>query len=194
MIELIQQILNSNLTHYEISKNSGVNASIISNLRSGKREIDNISLKNAIKFENYYKGEFKMKNQTKKIEEVTAWLKEFGTVEQYSATKKEPKTIENAQPLNFVSFYYSTLEDERENTEFEGSYEALAEILNLSEIKPDETFIQLLPEDFEDSTNATAFYLSEVTGKEKLMEFVNDALDMDQVTHSSGLKSRYQFI
>lgn len=129
-----------------------------------------------------------------KIKEVTAWLKEFGTVEQYSATKKQPKIIENAQPIDFVSFYYSTLEDERENMEFEGSYEALAEIMNLSEIKPDETFIQLLPEDFGDSTNATTFYLSEVTDKEKLMEFVNEALDMDQVTHSSGLKSRYQFI
>jgi transcriptional regulator with XRE-family HTH domain len=183
----IEKLLNSNLSTYAISKATGITSSSLSNLRNEKRKLDNLSLFNAERLYNYYK-------EMEIMLEITSWLKEFGTVEKYSSTKKERELIENAQPLDFVSFYYSKLEKEKEEMDFEGTYEELAEMLNLAEVKPEETFIQLNVIDWGDTTNATAFYLSEIDNKEQLINYVNEALDIDQVTHSSGLKSRYQFI
>lgn len=51
----IEWIINSNESAYSIEKNSGVTASIVKNLRLGKRKIDNISLKSAEKLYEYAK-------------------------------------------------------------------------------------------------------------------------------------------
>ena len=121
-------------------------------------------------------------------------LKEFGTVEKYDQFKKEPSIIENAQPIDFVSFYYSTLNNEIESNELEETSQELASFMNLPDARPDETFVQLNVIDCGDSTNATAFYISDINSKKELMLLVNEALELDQVTHSSGLQPRYQFI
>lgn len=43
----IEELLNSDITGYKIAKTIGIGESVISNLRNGKRELGNISLKNA---------------------------------------------------------------------------------------------------------------------------------------------------
>ncbi|MCH4503446.1 hypothetical protein [Staphylococcus haemolyticus] len=47
MRKQIEELLNSEVTGYRIAKKTGIGESVISNLRSGKRNLDNISLKNA---------------------------------------------------------------------------------------------------------------------------------------------------
>lgn len=53
MRRVIKQLLESDYSAYEISKGSGVGASIIQNFRLGKRKLDNLSLKNAEKLYEY---------------------------------------------------------------------------------------------------------------------------------------------
>ncbi|WP_411354058.1 hypothetical protein, partial [Staphylococcus nepalensis] len=43
----IKKLLNSKITGYRIYKDTGLSQTIISELRTGKRNLDNISLKNA---------------------------------------------------------------------------------------------------------------------------------------------------
>lgn len=47
MRKQIEELLKSEVTGYRIAKKTGIGESVISNLRSGKRNLDNISLKNA---------------------------------------------------------------------------------------------------------------------------------------------------
>lgn len=54
MREQIEKLLNSDITGYQIYKKTGLSQSIISEFRSGKRELDNLSLKNAEKLYNLY--------------------------------------------------------------------------------------------------------------------------------------------
>ena len=50
MRKQIEELLKSEVTGYRIAKKTGIGESVISNLRSGKRNLDNISLKTL----NYY--------------------------------------------------------------------------------------------------------------------------------------------
>lgn len=50
----IEKLLNSDITGYRIYKDTGLSQSIISEFRSGKRELDNLSLKNAEKLYKLY--------------------------------------------------------------------------------------------------------------------------------------------
>ncbi|MCG7340135.1 hypothetical protein MHZ36_12635 [Staphylococcus sp. ACRSN] len=43
----IQKLLDSEMTGYKINKATGLSQTIISGLRNGKRDIDNLTLKNA---------------------------------------------------------------------------------------------------------------------------------------------------
>ena len=54
MREQIEKLLNSDITGYRIFKDTGMSQSIISEFRSGKRNLDNLSLKNAEKLYNLY--------------------------------------------------------------------------------------------------------------------------------------------
>lgn len=53
MRELIQRLLESDVSAYRIGKDADVASSIILNLRNGKREIDNITLLTAEKMAAY---------------------------------------------------------------------------------------------------------------------------------------------
>ena len=50
--EGIEALLSSNISGYEIEKRTGISRSTIHYLRIGKRDIDNLSLKNAEKLHN----------------------------------------------------------------------------------------------------------------------------------------------
>ncbi|GGA94500.1 hypothetical protein [Staphylococcus muscae] len=49
----IEKLLESDISHYKISKVTGVNSKTISELRAGKRKIGNITLDTAEKLYNY---------------------------------------------------------------------------------------------------------------------------------------------
>lgn len=50
----IEDLINSQITGYQIHKATGISQSLISELRLGKRTIDNLSFKNAEKLATYY--------------------------------------------------------------------------------------------------------------------------------------------
>lgn len=52
-IKQIEELFNSNLTDYRISKDTGVTLSVIQNYRSGKYELENMSFKVAKKLIRY---------------------------------------------------------------------------------------------------------------------------------------------
>lgn len=59
----IQELLDSDVTGYKIFKATGVSQSVISDLRKGKRSLDNISLLNA---ERLYECQLKESNERPK--------------------------------------------------------------------------------------------------------------------------------
>lgn len=54
-IKQIEELLNSDLTDYRISKDTGLSLSVIQNYRSGKYELENMSFKVAKKLIRYSK-------------------------------------------------------------------------------------------------------------------------------------------
>lgn len=133
-------------------------------------------------------------NENEKIKHIISVLNSFQTVQAYNQFKKQPLRIDNAQPIDFIDFFHSTMNNEIENEDFEGTTKELSKLLNLVDNHPNERYLQFIPKDWGDSTNATSVYLSEITSDEKLLDIINEALEIDQVTHSSGLQPRYQFI
>ena len=55
MIEAIEKLLNSNLTSYNIGKNSGISTQQIDYYRKNKVDVGNIALRNGLKLYEYYK-------------------------------------------------------------------------------------------------------------------------------------------
>lgn len=53
--QVIKKLIESDITGYQIYKNTLINQAIISTLRNGKRDLDNLSLKNAEKLYEYAK-------------------------------------------------------------------------------------------------------------------------------------------
>ncbi len=53
IIKEIEDLLNSDLTSYKIAMGSGVANSIIQNYRNGKRKVENMTLKTALKLYDY---------------------------------------------------------------------------------------------------------------------------------------------
>lgn len=64
MREKIEKLIKSDLTNYEIWKGSGVASSKISDLRHGKANLNNISLRNAERLYLYYKMQFEDQIET----------------------------------------------------------------------------------------------------------------------------------
>ena len=60
-IKQIEELFNSDLTDYRISKDTGLSLSVIQNYRSGKYELENMSFKVAKKLIRYAE-ELKMRN------------------------------------------------------------------------------------------------------------------------------------
>lgn len=66
-IKKVQAVINSNITAYEIEKQTGISRAQIGNYRNGKHDIMNMSLNNALKLQNYYEEEMAM-NYEKELE------------------------------------------------------------------------------------------------------------------------------
>lgn len=60
----IRDLLNSNITSYEISKETGVSNSVISRLRNGEREIGKVTLETAEKLYEYEMEQIEMNKLT----------------------------------------------------------------------------------------------------------------------------------
>ena len=54
--QVIKKLIESEITGYQIYKNTLINQAIISTLRNGTRDLDNLSLKNAEKLYQYGKA------------------------------------------------------------------------------------------------------------------------------------------
>lgn len=55
MINEIKYLINSDVTGYKIFQKTGISQSVVSELRNGKRDIENLSLKTAEKLYDFYK-------------------------------------------------------------------------------------------------------------------------------------------
>lgn len=99
-IEKVRAVINSDTTAYEIEKQTGISRSQIGNYRSGKHDIMNMTLNNALKLQNYIEGEVKMENHFIK--------KELGHL----------FTTEEAA-IEFANIYWNELKDSARTSEID---------------------------------------------------------------------------
>ena len=81
-IKQIEELFNSDLTDYRISKDTGLTLSVIQNYRSGKYELENMSFKVAKKLIRYSE-ELKMRNYDKMMVVVNELVLEDGATVTY---------------------------------------------------------------------------------------------------------------
>nr|DAQ82086.1 MAG TPA: hypothetical protein [Caudoviricetes sp.] len=81
-IQQIEELFNSDLTDYRISKDTGLTLSVIQNYRSGKYELENMSFKVAKKLIRYAE-ELKMRNYDKMMVVVNELVLEEGATVTY---------------------------------------------------------------------------------------------------------------
>ena len=81
-IKQIEELFNSDLTDYRISKDTGLTLSVIQNYRSGKYELENMSFKVAKKLIRYAE-ELKMRNYDKMMVVVNELVLEDGATVTY---------------------------------------------------------------------------------------------------------------
>lgn len=81
-IKQIEELFNSDLTDYRISKDTGLTLSVIQNYRSGKYELENMSFKVAKKLIRYVE-ELKMRNYDKMMVVVNELVLEEGATVTY---------------------------------------------------------------------------------------------------------------
>ncbi|UXU63323.1 trp operon repressor [Staphylococcus agnetis] len=88
---IIKSLLESNVTSYQIEKETGVSRAKIGRLRNGKNKIDDLTLDTAEKLYNYQKGLEEMENTKTYVvnmhqqdKEVEIWTKENGDIFWYT--------------------------------------------------------------------------------------------------------------
>ena len=86
-IQQIEELFNSDLTDYKISKDTGLTLSVIQNYRSGKYELENMSFKVAKKLIRYSE-ELKMRNYDKMMVVVNELVLEEGATVTYWSEDK----------------------------------------------------------------------------------------------------------
>ena len=86
-IKQIEELFNSDLTDYRISKDTGLTLSVIQNYRSGKYELENMSFKVAKKLIRYSE-ELKMRNYDKMMIVVNELVLEDGATVTYWSEDK----------------------------------------------------------------------------------------------------------
>ena len=82
IIKEIEELLNSEISSYKISKDSGVAYSLISDYRNGKRKLENMTLQVANKLIRYSEG-LKMRNYDKMLIVVNELVLEDGATVTY---------------------------------------------------------------------------------------------------------------
>lgn len=101
------------------------------------------------------------------LQEIEVFMRSMDfTAKELSSYHTEARYHELARPIEYVKYY----------------------------ISEDETTITIDWLESEDSTNAVNIDLKDIKDDDHLIDLINEALDNDKVTHSSGLQPRYQLL
>ena len=121
-IKQIEELFNSDLTDYRISKDTGLTLSVIQNYRSGKYELENMSFKVAKKLIRYSE-ELKMRNCDKMMVVVNELVLEEGATVTYW-TEENPNDCTCCYSVEELKAHLGNMEeDEYEKLVFQVDFE-----------------------------------------------------------------------
>ena len=122
IIKEIEDLLNSEISSYKISKDSGVAYSLISDYRNGKRKLENMTLQVAKKLIRYSE-ELKMRNYDKMLIVVNELVLEEGATVTYW-TEENPNDCTCCYSVEELKAHLGNMEeDEYEKLVFQVDYE-----------------------------------------------------------------------
>lgn len=122
LIKEIEELLNSEISSYKISKNSGVAYSLISDYRNGKRKIENMTLQVAKKLIRYSE-ELEMRNYDKMMVVVNELVLEDGATVTYW-TEENPNDCTCCYSVDELKAHLGNMnEDEYEKLVFQVDFE-----------------------------------------------------------------------
>ncbi|WP_367249886.1 hypothetical protein [uncultured Gemella sp.] len=122
IIKEIEELLNSEISSYKISKDSGVAYSLISDYRNGKRKLENMTLQVAKKLIRYSE-ELKMRNYDKMMVVVNELVLEDGATVTYW-TEENPNDCTCCYSVDELKVHLGNMnEDEYENLVFQVDFE-----------------------------------------------------------------------
>lgn len=186
----IKRLLDSSISGYEISKKTGVAESVISNLRNKKREIENLSLKNAellYSFKNEYVMELIDKqidvNPNSKIE----LIEELDTnYSEFIINRFEGESYIEIQKINEVIITNSNINDENETENEEDAddepiYQIQYKFTEFYNLPEDE--LHLYGEFWEPETEeiTDTIYFSTYEEAKEYLELTNDSLTLEEL-------------
>ena len=122
LIKEIEELLNSEISSYKISKDSGVSYSLISDYRNSKRKIENMTLQVANKLIRYTE-ELKMRNYDKMMIVVNELVLEEGATVTYW-TEENPNDCTCCYSVDELKAHLGNMEeDEYEKLVFQVDFE-----------------------------------------------------------------------
>ena len=122
LIKEIEELLNSEISSYKISKDSGVAYSLISDYRNGKRKLENMTLQVAKKLIRYSE-ELKMRNYDKMMVVVNELVLEEGATVTYW-TEDKPNDCTCCYSVDELKAHLGNMEeDEYEKLVFQVDFE-----------------------------------------------------------------------
>ena len=122
IIKEIEELLNSEISSYKISKDSGVAYSLISDYRNGKRKLENMTLQVAKKLIKYSE-ELKMRNYDKMMVVVNELVLEEGATVTYW-TEDKPNDCTCCYSVDELKAHLGNMEeDEYERLVFQVDFE-----------------------------------------------------------------------
>ena len=122
IIKEIEELLNSEISSYKISKDSGVSYSLISDYRNNKRKIENMTLQVANKLIRYTE-ELKMRNYDKMMVVVNELVLEEGATVTYW-TEENPNDCTCCYSVDELKAHLGNMnEDEYEKLVFQVDFE-----------------------------------------------------------------------
>lgn len=122
IIKEIEELLNSEISSYKISKDSGVAYSLISDYRNGKRKLENMTLQVANKLIKYTE-ELKMRNYDKMMVVVNELVLEEGATVSYW-TEDKPNDCTCCYSVDELKAHLGNMEeDEYEKLVFQVDFE-----------------------------------------------------------------------
>lgn len=149
IIKEIEDLLNSDVTDYRISKDTGITLSVIQNYRSGKYALENMTLKIAKKLYEY-KEKINMTNYGKMITIVNELVLEDGASVDFWFEDK-PNDITTSYSVEELKSHLGHLEED--------DYEKLIFQVNFDDENLDRNY-QFYFSEYEDVVNKNEFVLS----------------------------------
>lgn len=149
IIKEIEELLNSDVTDYRISKDTGITLSVIQNYRNGKYALENMTLKVAKKLYEY-KEKLDMRNYDKMMVIVNELVLEEGAYVDFWFENK-PNDITTSYSVDELKSNLGHLEEE--------DYEKLVFQVNFDDEDQDKDY-QFYFSEYEDVVNKNEFVLS----------------------------------